>query len=427
MPPPVNRRDFDAFLSHAHVDRQFVDELYRWLTEVACMNIWYDAKQLPGGDFASGLTTGIERSRAAIVVASEDAITRGWVKREVGIAQDEFSRSGDFRLVVLRLGEAKVDELLRGLSWIDVPQGRLTAEIAASILTAFHPMDRLPDPSKSRDVYVSASWQTDDNVSARAVCRALVAAGFRLIGDSKTQRGFSDDRVADIMRSCGAAVVVLPYRNAADASATAPPYKYFLQELDQAQALELPTVVIADPRVRRVDGADGDWLRQPTDSSTVPPEVESALAGLWDAWIEPVRRHTIFYAIELTAEAARRGSDVRRLIELVTGMPTIVGTDVQARDLQAAIGQVIGSAFLVVADITGNERDRFNLDVCIEAGMAIATGANLELMAAGEPRSPPFMLRGAGQLTTYRDPIEQLGRIRNIAWGYRRRVINAEL
>ena len=89
MPPPVNRRDFDAFLSHAHVDRKFVDELYRWLTEVASMNIWYDAKQLPGGDFAAGLTTGIERSRAAIIVASSDAIMRGWVKREVGIAQDD--------------------------------------------------------------------------------------------------------------------------------------------------------------------------------------------------------------------------------------------------------------------------------------------------------------------------------------------------
>ena len=427
MPPPVNRRDFDAFLSHAHVDRKFVDELYRWLTEVASMNIWYDAKQLPGGDFAAGLTTGIERSRAAIIVASSDAIMRGWVKREVGIAQDEFSRSEDFRMIVLRIGDAKVDELLRGLSWIDVPGGELTAEIAASILAAFHPLDRLPDPGKSRDVYVSASWQTDDNVSARAVCRKLVSSGFRLIGDFKTQRGFSDDRVADIMRSCGAAVVVLPYRNATDASATTPPYKYFLQELDQALALELPTVVIADPRIRRADGADGGWLRQPTDSSTLSPEIDSAIAGLWDEWIEPSRRHTIFYATELTAEAARRGSDVRRLIELVTGMPTIVGTDIQARDLQSAIMQAIDSAFLVIADITGNERDRFNLDVCIEAGMAIANGSNLELMAAGDPRSPPFMLRGAGQLTTYRDPIEQLGRIRSIAWGYRRRVINAEL
>ena len=108
-------------------------------------------------------------------------------------------------------------------------------------------------------------------------------------------------------------------------------------------------------------------------------------------------------------------------------MPTIVGTDIQARDLQSAIMQAIDSAFLVIADITGNERDRFNLDVCIEAGMAIANGSNLELMSAGDPRSPPVMLRGAGQLTTYRDPIEQLGRIRSIAWGYRRRVINAEL
>src|SRR3954453_12189724 len=169
------------------------------------MNIWYDAKQLPSGDSASGPTTGIERSRAAIIVASAEAIVRGWVEREVGIAQDEFSRSEDFRLIVLRVGDGNMGEGLRGPVPDRRSRRRANSEIAASLLCAFHRMDRLPDPGKSHDVYVSASWQTDDNVSARAVCRRLVASGFRLIGDSKTQRGFSGDRVAETMRSCGAA------------------------------------------------------------------------------------------------------------------------------------------------------------------------------------------------------------------------------
>src|SRR3954454_24253018 len=106
------------------------------------------------------------------------------------------------------------------------------------------------------------------------------------------------------------------------------------------------------------------------------------------------------------AEVACRRINVRQLIELVTGMPTIVGTDIQARDLQSAIMQEIGRAFVVIADISGEGRDRFNLDVCIEAGMAIAAGANLKLMAAGDPRSPPCMLRGAGQLTIYSGPVD---------------------
>jgi hypothetical protein len=108
-------------------------------------------------------------------------------------------------------------------------------------------------------------------------------------------------------------------------------------------------------------------------------------------------------------------------------MPTIVRTDIQARDLQSAVMQAIGRAFLVIADISCDGCDRFNPDVGIEAGMAIAAGANLELMAAGDSRSPPFMLRGAGQLTTYGGPVDQLGRVRNIAWNCRRRIINSEL
>jgi len=60
--------------------------------------------------------------------------------------------------------------------------------------------------------------------------------------------------------------------------------------------------------------------------------------------------------------------------------------------------------------------------------MAIAVETNLVLVAAGkQPRSPPFMLRRAGQFTTYADEIEQLGKIHSIIREYRRRVLNAEL
>jgi hypothetical protein len=47
-------------------------------------------------------------------------------------------------------------------------------------------------------------------------------------------------------------------------------------------------------------------------------------------------------------------------------------------------------------------------------------------MARGERRSPPFMLRAGGQLTTFLDGTEQLGRIREIVWPHRRRVIDTE-
>jgi hypothetical protein len=426
---PINKRDFDVFLSHAHVDKQFVDALYAWLTEAAGMKVWYDAKQMGGQGILHGLKQGIENSRGAIIVASEEAISRGWVRHEVDIAADERNRSREFRLILLRMQGANVDDLIRGLAWIDAPHAELTPGVASAILFAFHSAESWPDPATSRDVYVSASWRKGDNQSALAVCRRAAQAGFRLIGDSTTQQGFSGDRVQNIIASCGAAVVVIPYRDCDTARPDDGPYKYFMRELGLARSLDLPTLVVADPRVNADDGNERGWHRLLTDANECPKDVEDAIDGLWDDWREPPQGHFVFYATDLKANAARAASDVRRLIELVTGMPLRVGRDAQVhgRSVQSAIVDQIRSAFLVVADISGKDKGSFNLDVCIEAGMALALGRNLRLMASGDSRRPPFMLRDSSQLVTYGDAIEQIGQVRRLAWAFRRRVINTEL
>jgi len=425
----VERREYDLFLSHSHADAAFVRTLYTWLTEIAGLKVWYDQRYMPSQSIAGGLQSAIERCRAALVVASAEAIRSGWVRSEVEIALGEQNNSnGAFRFIPLRLAGAPVEKLTSYISWIDVPEPELTPEVAASILFGLHPVERWPEPASSRDVYVSASWRPADRASAEAVCRCAVDAKFRLIGDSPTQRGYSGDRISAIVASCGAAIVVIPYRGEEKARADVGACRYFLREHDLAVAAGLPTLVIADPRLRRDDGDDGDWLRLPTAAAACTQEVTAAIDALWHDWCPPPAPHKVFYATDLEAGAAKPGSDVRRLIELVTGMPTQVGSDIQERDLQAAITDAIRRAFLVIADLTDAAGSpRFNVDVCIEAGMAVALGRDLAMMVQGEPRRPPFMLRGGGQLHAYRDGVEQLGRIRKLAWDYRRRVINAEL
>ena len=118
--------------------------------------------------------------------------------------------------------------------------------------------------------------------------------------------------------------------------------------------------------------------------------------------------------------------DVRRLIETITGMPTVVGPDLMINNIQDAIMESISKAFLVIADISGDDNYRFNIDVSMEAAIARAQGRNLRLIARGEERRPPFMLRTAGQLRTYRNEAEYRGLMRQLAWPFRRRVLNAE-
>jgi hypothetical protein len=325
---------------------------------------------------------------------------------------------------------ANVSNLVRDVSWIDVPKPELTPELAASILRAFHPVDGWPDPQTGRDVYVSLSWRPSDNASALAACGQLASAGFRLIGDAK-QSVFEGERRQSIswesiMSSCGAFVGIIPYRQSENACATEDPYQYFLRELDFAVRAGIPWVVIADPRVRRKDGDDSGWYRMDTVARACPPAVTGAINDLWADWKKPCQPHYVFLAVDLDAPSSHRNSELRDIIERVTGMPTVVGNEIHEDPLQPAIIRTIKNAFLVVADITGGSEDTFNLDVCIEAGMARATGANLELLACGKSRRPPFMLRGA-QMPTYVDPVDQLGLIHRVVRPYRRRVINAEL
>jgi len=421
MSSPMNRRDFDVFLSHAHQDEPFIAELDHWLTEKAGLKVWYDARELSGGALLAGdLQQAIERCRAMVILASEQSLSRGWVKAEYNSAMDERANNPDFRIVALRLPKADVKELMKGTSWIDVPEPRLDFRTALAILRAFYPGERLPNPAKARDIFISRSWHRDDGTSARTVCRALAEQGFRLIGDAKDQQGFrTGNRVERIIASCGAFVCILPFRKPATRQDS--PYKYFLREIDFAAAQSIPSVIIADPQVSRDDGQGEDWLRMETAATECPDVVASTLQNLWDQWQPPPRPKQIFLAMDLDSSAARAGSPARQLIERVTGMPTVVGNEIDETPVQTAIRESICRSFVVIADITDD-----NLNTCIEAGMGLAAGTNVELLARGKPRRPPFMLRDL-QMRTYEDDVEQLGLLHKIARRYRRGILNAEI
>src|SRR5262245_61880209 len=114
MTLPLQKRDFDVFLSHAHKDAALVGQLDRWLTD-AGLRVWYDQRELAGGALlATDLQTAIERCRAIVLVASEESLGRGWVKAEYNSAMDERANQEAFRVVALRLPNANVKDLLKG-------------------------------------------------------------------------------------------------------------------------------------------------------------------------------------------------------------------------------------------------------------------------------------------------------------------------
>ena len=423
MTRSVHKRDYDIFLSHAHKDHEFVELLDNWLTEKVGLNVWYDARELSGGaSLATDLQKGISRCRGLLLIASDEAMQKGWVKAEYNAAMDQKANHQDFRVVALRLENANVDDLMQGLTWIDVPAKTIDFNTAVAIIKAFYPGEKRPNPRNSRDVYVSCSWRSNEDVSALTVKRKLIQTGFRLIGDSEDQDAFgTGNRVERIIASCGALVCILPYRNEEFANSTDKPYKYFIQEIDCAKNLGIPTIVIADPRIRRAEQQDADWLRMNDNQKECSEEINKRIEGLWDDWISPPQPQYIFCAMDLDSESVKSTGHYRSLIERVTGMPTSVGTEITKEPIHKSIVEHINGSFLLIADITDD-----NLNTCIEAGMGISAGTNVAIFALGPSRRPPFMLRSL-QMPTYKDDIEKIGLIHKIVWPYRRRVINAEM
>jgi TIR domain len=424
MAAPLNKREFDVFLSHAHADQAFVSLVDHWLTEKAGLSVYYDARELSGGALlATDLQGAIERCRGILLFATAESVERGWVKAEYNSAMDQRANYQDFRVVLIRVEKANVKDIMKGTTWIEISQPILDSETALSIVRAFYPGEKLPNPSSARDVYISCSWRPNENASARAVSAGLADQGFRLIGDAKDQQGFgAGNRVEKIIASCGAFVGIIPFREIEEVRADGGPYQYFLRELDFANQLGLPAIVVADPRLKRGDGQDGHWLRMPTEAGESPQSVVSALNGLWDDWQAPPKLQYIFYAMDLASAAAAHSGPIRHLIERITGMPTIIGTEVDGQSLHLEIMKKICDAFLVLADITDD-----NVNACVEAGMGIVAGTNVRLIARGRSRNPPFMLRGAGQLLGYADELELIGILHKLLRPFRRRIINAEL
>ena len=80
----------------------------------------------------------------------------------------------------------------------------------------------------------------------------------------------------------------------------------------------------------------------------------------------------------LDSDSAKVAGPIRHMIERITGMATIIGTEIHEDNLHSAIMKRVCDAFVVLADITDD-----NLNTCIEAGMGLAAGANVELVSRG--------------------------------------------
>lgn len=416
---PIGKRQYHAFLSHAHVDGAKAAGLAAWLRDIVRAPIWYDAVNLrPGAFIEEELPAAIENSRSIILLLSKASVTRGWVQQEYRAAINHQTEHPAFRIIPVRLDDVTPPGFLQNYSYVDFSGDALGANSATELLKGLYQSATTFDTKTGRDVYVSRGWHDDDTLLAGVVCEALKGAGLQLIGDAEDQPSWIEERIDSIMASCGGYAAILPYRPMSSHKTS----KYILREWELAAARGLPSLVVADPRVE----LPPELSHRPGLLDMVRGEVvdHDALAlgadALAEDWLLPSRSPYIFLATAFDSGRTELRQLMTELIEAVTTMPCVVGDYLKADVVQREILRAVSRASFVLADISSDSPN-----VYVEVGAARAADVPVYLLREGPPGRPAFMLRDQ-QVWDFRSEAELLGRVTQIVYPSRRTLLTPD-
>lgn len=406
----VAKREFQAFLSHAHVDKEKVDKLYHFLFDIANIRVWYDAVNLPpGATIADSLFRAIENSRAAIILLSQQSVTRGWVQQEYRAAINHQTQYPDFRVIPLRLDDVTPPDFLQNYSNLLIDPEQLDSRAAAHIVRSlYQPPQAVINPAQGRHVYLSRGWHSSDLPLVEAVSSALSRVGLRPVGDAPDQRSWSEERVGRILDSCGAFVAVLPHRPTAKHETSG----YVLREWELAVQRSLPCLVIPHPDVR----LSKEFTERSgfVENSDGPDLLNDYAVNLSEQWRDPQYEPYVFYATDFGPGGRELRNLVRESIETTTGLACRIGEYVEGSPVQTEILRMVMNSSLLLADISGDSSN-----VYVEIGAARGAGVPLALLRKGAPGRPTFMLRDH-QVYDYATDAEALGRAIRVSYPYRR-------
>lgn len=420
----VRNKIYDIFLSHSSLDVEFTNKLHG-LLELAGFNVWYDEKKLISNThILSNLPNYIDNSESFIVILSKNSCNSMWVQDEFSYARELQNKQDLNAIIPVVIDDCKLPGFFNNYKWIDCKDG-LTPKSFFSILAAFYGSSE--NMREEKDIYVSYSWRKEDQFMVDAVFRQLKRKQYRIIGDASNNSVYDeDDRIRRIMKTCGAYVGILPYRGENNTS------RYIVDEIYKAQELELPGILFSDNRVENIDDFTYPLLKidhiENIDDKLLLNHVNKLVVK------RPQTPH-VFFATNLDKRRQFINELIRNLAGVVTATRCILGEDINKGSLQQQIIKRIQSAYVMIADITGDgqcvnchvegkiSKDRiFRFNTCIEAGIARGADTDLFVMAKEPRQAPPFMFRDI-EVRYYADDCSLLAIVHKILRGYRRSVL----
>lgn len=108
-----------VFLSHASIDKPFVEKLARDLIKMG-VQVWYDKWEIRAGDsILWKIEEGIEESDYLVIVISKEAWESDWVRKEIEAAfQKQVEMKAKFILPIF-YRDCKIPLLLSGIKYAD--------------------------------------------------------------------------------------------------------------------------------------------------------------------------------------------------------------------------------------------------------------------------------------------------------------------
>lgn len=124
QPEPEGR--WDVFLSHSHLDADWVEELATRLQDERGIHPWLDRWVLvPGKPWQREIARGLEQAASCAVCLGQQT-PRGWFENEIGKALNRQAKDTEFRVIPVLLpgADAKLAETLRDTfldlnTWVD--------------------------------------------------------------------------------------------------------------------------------------------------------------------------------------------------------------------------------------------------------------------------------------------------------------------
>ena len=373
----ARNKTYDIFLSHSSLDIDFTNKLHN-LLEQAGFNVWYDEKRLTSNThLLSDLPKYIGNSESFIVVLSKNSCYSTWVQDEYGYAR-ELQKNKELKAIIpIVIDDCDLPGFFNNYKWIDCKQG-LTPYAFFGILAALYGSSE--NMREEKDVYVSYSWRKEEQNMVNAVFRQLKRKQFRLIGDAGNQTVYDeDDRIRRIMNTCGAYVGILPYRGESNTS------RYIIDEINKAQECGLPGVLFADARVENHDEFTYPLLKieklDKIDETLILNHVNKLT-------VKRPRTPHVFFATNLDRRRLSINECIRNLSGVVTATRCILGEDINKGSLQQQIIDRIRCAYVMIADITGDEQ-------CIKCE---AEGKSASVLHSEFPLPAPYGLHNPARL-----------------------------